>query len=238
MNNALTVNINLDKLQKSSSTINNIQEQISSVDLSDYFMEIEEQIKEINFIHGNCINDYKESIIEIVDELKNIKKEIAELDHSLRITYTEFAKTEKIDNNEINNVLNLYPDTKAKENIYNIMHNATTNISSLTTDINNVENTQESESSINTIPIGLGIAAAGITGAVGAVTINSLTQPKDVQIEPYKEPVSQQEQVTKPVIPQINEKQEEELTPYHAFRNQEELNKFYSDGKPREESSE
>lgn len=274
MNNAFNVCIDLEKIQLSSSKISNIQDQISSRDILDPFIEIEEQIKEINFIHGNCIPKYKEFIADIINELNELKKEISELDYALRTTYTEFSKTEELDNNGIFNIVKLYPSSEMEEKMNNILATNPTikptnssllfqqsqknnssvdsiqnNISIIANDINNsvktiptVETEEPTKSEINTVPIGLGIAATGITGAVGAILYDSVSQPKKVELETYREPIEIQTKKEEPENQHILEAGKEasevleDQEPYHASRNYNQLEKYYSDNEPREEN--
>lgn len=274
MNNTFNVCLDLKKIQSSSSTISNIQDQVSSRDILDPFIEIEEQIKDINFIHGNCITKYKEPITEIINKLTELKKEISELDSALRMTYTEFSKTEELDNNEIYNIVKLYPNPEMEEKINNILATNPTikstnssllfeqsqrtptqpsfiqkNISTLANDINGsvktispVETEEPAKTEINTVPIGLGIAATGITGAVGAVVLDSISQPKHTHLETYREPIEYQTPKEEPIIKNITETPQdsaeilEEQEPYQAHRDLKQLDKYYSDDEPREEN--
>ena len=127
-------------------------------------------------------------------KLNELKKEISELDYALKMTYTEFSKTEKIDNNGIYNIVKLYPNPDIEEKINNIIATNPTikatnssllfnqsqatikepnfiqnSISTLASDINGsiktippIEQEEPAKPEINTVPIGLGIAAAGM----------------------------------------------------------------------------
>lgn len=276
MNNGFNVCLDLEKIHSSSSIVSNIQDQVSSRDLLDPFIEIEEQIKEINFIHGNCIPKYKEPITEIITKLNELKKEISELDYALKMTYTEFSKTEKIDNNGIYNIVKLYPNPDIEEKINNIIATNPTikatnssllfnqsqatikepnfiqnSISTLASDINGsiktippIEQEEPVKPEINTVPIGLGIAAAGIAGAAGAVALDYISKPKQTHFESYQEPIEYQTQKESPKIqngvenPQSSEKIQEEQEPYQANQDLNQLDKYYSDKEPRENNEE
>jgi len=91
---------------------------------------------------------------------------------------------------------------------------------------------------INTVPIGLGIAATGISGAVGAVLVDSYNdKKKEPTIEDYKDPEEEfdldlePEEETRDLSypPQL----EPDPTPYYASRNNSALQaKFYDEELP------
>lgn len=100
-----------------------------------------------------------------------------------------------------------------------------------------IDNTQPTI--INTVPIGLGIAATGISASVGTVIVDSMYDSKKSNVptsyknnkefnnlEEFNENVSQLDDDS------MNEQmvmasKEEEFTPYHASRDKETINKFY-----------
>ena len=87
----------------------------------------------------------------------------------------------------------------------------------------------------NTTPIGLGIAAAGITGAIGAVVVDSM-MPKssrkiknkidDEDINHYVDYEIAEESEEKPIV---SLKIDPSMTSYQAIRNQDSMKKFYSE---------
>ena len=169
MNNGFNVCIDLEKLKKSSSALNNIEDGLQTNNIQDVFLEIENKIKDINFYHGNCLTDYKDSISDVLAEIDSVKKEITELSSSLKTTCTDFGEKESLDEDGIQSLVKLYPATETEKNV-------TLN----TLDINPIapeQTTQQTSNEINTIPIGLGIAATGITGAIGAVVLDEMNYP-------------------------------------------------------------
>ena len=219
MNNGFNVCIDLEKLKKSSSILNNIEDGLQTNNIQDVFLEIENKIKDINFYHGNCLTDYKDSISEILAEIESVKKEISELSSSLKTTYTDFGEKESLDEDGIQSLVKLYPATETEKNVTSLIGNSPSirvaknsavfindldssirdslpsNISPIeetnapivslanslnTLDINPIapeQTTQQTSNGINTIPIGLGIAATGITGAIGAVVLDEMNYP-------------------------------------------------------------
>ena len=96
MNNGFNVCIDLEKLKKSSSALNNIEDGLQTNNIQDVFLEIENKIKDINFYHGNCLTDYKDSISDVLAEIDSVKKEITELSSSLKTTCTDFGEKESL----------------------------------------------------------------------------------------------------------------------------------------------
>ena len=93
----------------------------------------------------------------------------------------------------------------------------------------------------DTTPIGLGIGAAGITGAIGAVVIDSMMpksakkqQPKyeidDDDINDYRDFEIADEAEEKPIV---SLKIDPSMTSYQASRNHESMKKFYNDEEER-----
>ena len=112
------------------------------------------------------------------------------------------------------------------------------NVTTIPTPTYPTEETQVQQEPINTVPIGLGIAAAGISGAVGTVLVDSYNDKrKDPTIEDYNDPEedfnlnSEAEEDTRdlsyPPQPEI------ESTPYYASRNNSSVQaKFYDEELP------
>ncbi len=98
---------------------------------------------------------------------------------------------------------------------------------------------QETEShEINTVPIGLGIAAAGITGSIGAVIVSEQNRKKNFKLDEYKE--SYEEEYQPESISNTYDRKPEisDPVPYEALnRDKQKLNKFYEESYLFEEDS-
>lgn len=197
--------LNLQALSNSLKVIENSNDYINSNTLSNIVLDIEKDISKINFEHGNCFNDYKDLIDNINTGLTDLKGEIAKLNDSLDKVVSSFDEFENI----------------------NLRKN------SLTADVTKIppvgeNNTQtESNDSINTVPIGLGIAAAGITGAVGAVALDSMHYR-------YKKDLDDYDDTEQYIEEKIEDKREKDIVfddirPYRAERDQNKVDKFYGE---------
>ena len=225
---ANTVKLDIDKITKSYETVSSIESCVSIHNFHDYFFEMEDYIDEINLKHGKCISGYQDRIYEIIESIDKIKNKINLLTDSLRKT---------IDNN--NKIVNL-----AVEQASEIQHrnslNGTNNDSSQVIipvpkpTIEETKNEGLFPEGYNTTPIGLGIGAAGITGAIGAVVIDSMMpktgrhdKPKeDDDINIYADYEIADEAEEKPIV---SLKIEPSMTSYHAQRNHDDMKKFYDD---------
>ena len=259
MQNGFNVCLDFERIKNSSSVISDIKEQIESRNLLDVLTEIEEQIKDINFCHGNCIEKYKNEITQLSEEITRLKQELSQLDTSLKTAYQTFSTNEKYDNNELINIAKLFPNTSTSNSIANLIeknpitrittqanlfksymdptiqqsntkvNETNASIISLSNNLKSVVETAE----INTVPIGLGIAASGITGAIGAVVVDSLNDSKKETIHEVEEPTPdeyyQEPQKEEPMDYQV---------PYHANRNQEKIDLFLNGNEEREEDIE
>lgn len=229
---ANTVKIDIDKLTKSYETISSIESYVAAHNFHEYFFEMEDYIDSINLKHGKCISGYKDRIYEITESIDKIKNKINLLSDSLRKT---------IDNN--NRIVNL-AETQASEVQKRSALTSTTNNDSsqviIPVPTPTIEETKKDglfPEGYNTTPIGLGIAAAGITGAIGAVVIDS-TMPKsakrknqsnkidDDDINDYNDYEIADEAEEKPVV---SLKIDPSMTSYQASRNRESMKKFYDD---------
>ena len=137
-----------------------------------------------------------------------------------------------------------------KENSYSNFRKVNANIADVTR-IPPVENTTETQqtttsntSSVSPTAIGLGIAATGISGAVGAVILDSMNTPSRKKVKKEDDDddlfVGDDEETPKKFDnieidnnmmdtpePVMNNQKEEPTSPYHALRSKVELNKFY-----------
>lgn len=238
MDSQYTYSINKDKINESINTLNNIDNSINSVDLSDNFIEIEEIIKTTNFNHNNCISNYKDDINFMIEELAKIKRRINKLTDSLSNTIVEFSSSTELKSSDVENILNYYNEKRISGTGISFDSNAFK-----AAETNLVAAAGGTE--INTVPIGLGIAAAGVTASVGAVVADSITEPKQENIEQYHEKPQEvkydydnlqkveQQRMEFPKDENVNNNNPQEVveeTPYLASRNDSEvMNKFYDE---------
>ena len=225
--------IDLEKLKQSKELMCSLDSCISTKDFTSYFTDIEKEINNTNFEHGNCITNYKDDIDTILEEITKMKENISKLNNALDKTVLSFQNRRELNNNEINNLSETYPNTTATLKLKSIMNNDS-NVSINILDIDNdnvqkiplptptVEDTSTS-SSINTVPIGIAIGATGIAASAGAVYLtNKNDEKKKINLPTYEGNVE---------IEKKEENKEDvfEITPYKAERNPENFNKFYAD---------
>lgn len=206
--------INIDKLQGSIESLSLLNDKIDATNLNKEFLEIEKKIKKIDFEHGNSFIKYKNDISLLEQKYEDVKSNLKKLQNSLQVTVEQFTSKEEKKNS--------FPiDLKS-------MSTKLTQIPKVETEPEVVE-AQQQTSTINTIPIGLGIATAGIAGSVGAVVLDSMKGKKRDNLEEYH-PTEIREKISDE---QDNQKEElatsnfEDISPYHASRNSQEMNKFY-----------
>ncbi len=209
--------VNIEALQKSLETISSLDNNINNVNLSKYFTEIETKIRQINFEHANCISNYKDSMNSIYEKIDEIKENIHQLSESLKATIHGFSTTDvnyRIENNSLSN-----------------LKTSITQVPPVTQDNPEIISSEpmETQETINTVPIGLGIAATGIAGSIGAIVVDSMNDHKKVEIEEYR---PTKEEFTTPVVEETQKEMNpiptfDSNSPYHASRNSEAMNKFY-----------
>lgn len=183
MNNYYNNNLDLNKINDCTDTISSLDSCLKITDLSSYIIEIEDIIKSANFEHNNFITNYKNEINSIIDDIEKVKKEVSNLSDALSRTITTFQKNAYTDE-DIKELSTIYQNTdftKIKDSIVNFRENIVTDIKNVTTSGNitrippaekNTTTNQELKQPYSTVPIGLGIAAAGISASVGAVIVN------------------------------------------------------------------
>lgn len=244
--------IDLDQISHSINTLTSLENIINSVDLADFFEEIEKEFKQINFEHSSCIN-YKESLGIIYSDLEKIKKQINELTDALRRTKNNYATINTFSEGDIKEFTEIYKTTEARAELLKLVGNAKqVDVNSLTADIagsiNNNTSTvttiptpapttpQEESKIVDTVPIGVGIGVTGIAGSIGAVIVDDMYQKKektnkvvennDVYVEDYKEDVP-----TEPEEGYNYNKIRDELGivqgPYRAARLNRESDRYY-----------
>lgn len=220
--NEYTNNVNIESLQSSLETITSIDNCLKSVDLTNYFGEMEIILRKVNFEHGNCMVNYKKDINSIYEKLEEMKKNIDSTKNALEATVEGFSKTEQIE---------LRKDDQSSPQLITAATDIT-QIPPVTTPEQVQPTTQTTDNTLNTVPIGLGIAAAGITGSIGAVVYDSMKSPhthkthrKEDDLETYQEPEeyipSTEKQAPQTMEPVFDD------SPYHAARNKTAMNKFY-----------
>lgn len=216
MNNSYN-NVNIEKLNSTLATMKNINSSLENTDISKYFIDIENTLKKINFEHGNCISNYRDEINAIIEKLNILKENIASLENSLTVTSEEFSTVEhrEVANNSAS-VTQIPPVTQQTEN--------------------QVQGQTQTSNEINTVPIGLGIATAGIVGSVGAVVVDSMkdrgrtTKSNEPEIEEYEPTDKGNNTIASQATGQSEQPGFYDATPYHAARNNETKNKFYGTG--------
>lgn len=226
MNNSYN-NINIEKLKNTQTVMKNINNSLENTNISKYFLDIESILKKVNFEHGNCISDYRDVINPIIEKLNILKQNIKNLENSISITIEEFSTVE-------------HKEITTEKNNSNILQNSSTSLTQITPvtteQTESQVQTTQTTNEINTIPIGLGIAAAGITGSIGAVMVDSMKNNEnhsgkmhDPVLEEYKS--EGKENLTPSAA--VNVQKEDvfqDVGPYHASRNSTVKNKFYENG--------
>lgn len=208
--------INIDYLKKSLNTMNSVNDCMQTESLSNYFIEIDKMIQSINFEHANCISDYKDDLNAIYSKIDAMKNSIFELKNALAATIQNFSSIEEV---------------QLRENDFSIK-NIETNITQIppVTDEQAPQQEvtpQETTTPINTVPIGLGIGAAGISGAIGAVIVDSMNDNKKEKIDDYNPEIEQYEPSDASEEPEMIEPVFDDKAPYHASRNSSSIDKYY-----------
>ena len=213
--------VDLEKLSDSLKVIENANNSVNDMRLSNIVLDIDTNLNKISFEHGNCFNDYKEILDSLITSTNSLKAKVNELNKGLEKTINSFSEIE----NASFRKTDLLTDVTSATGESNV-----TKIPVTTPDVQEV---QEKEP-INTVPIGLGIGAAGIAGSIGIVAADSmgLMDNTKEEVPEYKE--SETEIVEKVEKPQedefiAHEVKFDDVTPYHASRDKEVLDKFYDE---------
>ena len=270
MNDNYTCSIDRNKLSNSINILVSINNIINSNDVFDYIQDIETYINEINFEHGNCIDNYKEDLNLLYLKADEIKKDLASLIDSLTFSVEKVNSTGTINSSSLKELIGFYKDTSAGEKISKMLSESSNSIGNVamrkimeiqdpTVGSTGGYNTYQDQSDItiippveqheqtttqpySTVPIGLGIAATGISAAAGTVLVDSMydgnnNQSKKFVIDKYKESNDEDEydesldndsyeEETIKADP-YPKKVEEYIPPYHASRVQPKDNIFY-----------
>lgn len=203
---------------------------------------------------GSKVSSLASSNVEKVQSLSNrymarynMNREDANTVATLR-EELKAVKENNVGQNAMNSISNRLSVIENKYNI-NLRKSMTQSMSSTTVPPVTQQPAETTSSSYNTVPIGLGIAAAGITGALGAVIIDDKkykekqrrkmyyddkNSEEDLQLEgtyDTQNNINQRESFTSStsVINKSNLREMEESTPYHASRDRNSINKFYDE---------
>lgn len=229
---AATLKIETNKVRNSYDTVKSIESYVSTHNFHNYFFDMEDYIDEINLKHGKCINGYKDRIYEITESIDKIKNKVNLLSDSLRKTLDMQTKLEEpsipvSSNVQLRNTLEQAPNSDSSQVIIPVPKPAP-------------EQMQKDglfPEGYDTTPIGLGIAAAGVTASIGAVVIDSM-MPKsakrkteeykvdDDDINDYRDYEIADEAEEKP---EVSLKIDPSLTSYQASRNHDSMKKFYDE---------
>ena len=235
--------IDIDKLTKSSMMVEDINSYLMTTDLNIYLVDMEEEIKNINTIHGNCLIDYKKSFDVVSEELNEVKGKITKFDDSLKRTIKDFSDTDQLNDNDLKEISGMYDDSKEKLMKFNSPEfrkaniaadtYSVTQIPSSSSEVSTSSNEAQNSNKINTLPIGIGIAAAGVAASAGAVVLDSLNyknKDKKYALEEYHpdDVISVNESESEDVAP-TEVKNFDEVLPYKASRDSDAMKKFYGD---------
>lgn len=176
----------------------------------------------------------------------NMNREDANTVASLREELNA-VKESNVGQNAMNSISDRLSVIENKYNI-NLRKSITQNMSSSTIPPVTEQPTETTTSSYNTVPIGLGIAAAGITGAIGAVIIDDKKYKESKKRRMYYDDrnsdddlklegtydtsnnISQRESFASKTT-NFDKQNLKEIadTPYHASRDRNSMNKFYDE---------
>lgn len=215
--------VDLEKLSSSLKVVDTANSNLNNMHISNVISEIDADLAKISFEHGNCFKDYKDNLDVLISKVDSLKSDMTELTKSLEKTINSFSDIETDTKFRKNALLNNLEEAVESSNITKIPEVVTEETAEV-----------QENSSINTIPIGLGIAASGIAGSVGAVVVDSMvpTEKKD-PIPEYEEPVEIVEKVKKPEEELdesiAREEKFDDVTPYHASRDRKVIDKFYDE---------
>lgn len=215
-------NIDLEKVKESNKTLLSLDSCINTKDFTTYFFDIEKEINNVNFEHGNCITDFKDDIDYMLEEIRHLKEIISKLSNALNKTVISFQNRKVLNNEDIKDITDTFPNTTTSVKLKELMKNNLDNHIDLL-DVGDVEKiplpspvTKDSTNSDNTIPVALTIGAVGALASTGAVLLTNKNDKNE-----KKEAIEEE--------PKIEEKEEDiEITPYKAERNKENLYKFYN----------
>ena len=221
MNDNYTCSIDGNKLTNSINILVSISNIINNNEIFEYIQDVETYINDINFEHGNCIDNYKDDINILYAKAEEIKNDLASLIDSLTFSVEKVNNTGTINSGALKELIGFYKDTSAGEKLNKLLTKSSNNIGNVamrkvmemqdpgvgsTGGYNNYQDpssittippvqtpSQEvSNKPYSTVPIGLGIAATGISAAAGTVLVDSMYEgnnqsTKKFQIDNYDE---------------------------------------------------
>ncbi len=231
------LNLDIEKLKNSFETVKSVEAHIFTHNCHEYFFEMEDYIDSVNLKHNKCFSGYQERIYEITESIDKIKNKINFLADSLSKTITMYEEIDSEVPRQEFDVERTNSDVELRQNLQTTNNDSSQVIIPVPKPV--IEEKQEGlfPEGYDTTPIGLGIAAAGLTGAAGAIVIDSMmpksaksNKPKyevdDDDINDYHDYQIADEAEEKPVI---SLKIDPSMTSYQASRNKEEMKKFYAD---------
>lgn len=249
MNENYACSIDNNKLSNSIISLVLADNYINNNDLLEDVQEIEKIINDTNFEHGNCIDNYKEDINILNEKIVEIKKDLSNLIDSLNYSIDKVNESQTINSDSLKELIGFYSNTTAANKINKLLSESTNNIGNVamrkimeaTNSINQYNNyqdpstvttippvqtptTQSVEQPYSTVPIGLGIAATGISAAAGTVYVDSKydgnNHKKKFLVKEYDESededIDDDEEIVK--AEPYPKKEEEYIPPYHASR--------------------
>lgn len=219
--------VDLEKLSNSLKVVEDTNNSINDLKLSNIVLDIDTELSKVNFEHGNCLNNYRDILDSLVALIDELKVNINELSKGLEKTINKFSDTEDIS----------FRKTDLSTDLSQILtdNKTVTKIPEPTLDSEMATQESTNQGSINTIPIGLGIGAAGIAGSVGMVAADSLglLEGKEDPIPNYRESAEYVEKIDKKEDKNdefiAHSEKFDDVTPYHASRDKDIIDKFYDD---------
>lgn len=234
------IKMDINKIANSYETVRTLETCISNHNFHTYFYDMEDYIESVNKKHNNCINGYKNKITEINESIDKIKNKINLLSDSLSKTINMNSRMNDLSEEQARIMRKSTADTlQYRENMQQTQNNDGSTVIVPIPKPEIEEDKPLFPEGYNTTPIGLGIAAAGVTGAIGAVVIDAAT-PKsykrnkdkvvyeidDNDENDYKDYKIADEAEEKEII---SLKIDPSMTSYQASRNSESMKKFYDD---------
>ena len=216
-----TQNIDFEKIIDTKKNLNSIEISIHNKNIVNPLYEIEEYIKNINFIHTNCITNYKDSLNILFNNINKMIEEITRLNLTLSKIITNYGDFEKKDNN-ISFLSNTKTELREVTKVPLPEQNNTT-----------VSENSNTSSEINTVPIGLGIATTGIVASAGAVIYDEYKRKNknNIAVEKYKTVEDPSIKNEDDEVDIVNNEDEQDLNvpAYQATRTNNNLDKFYGE---------
>lgn len=258
MNDKYMCSIKGEKIYRSLELLMLIKNYINNSDLNNDIDSQERELENINFEHGNCVEFYKRDFEMLFYKIEEVKRNINLLVDSLSYSVEKYNNATTIDNGGVKTLAQIYDKNPMGNALMNLIDKNTDNMESIATSLTNsvfpetldIEKNQQ-DNTYSTIPIGLGIAATGISAAVGTCYVDSkfdssssspsTSKNKFVinnyfkksedsfgQIDSYNE-AAEEEEEEKEVAEPYPKYEEESVLPYHASRDSAVSSKFYKE---------